>query len=420
MSANANTTTNANVNANPNQEREWQRQKSLLKFGIQEVTPEHEFDQMLKDSIIQGRPLRVKCGIDPTGFDVHLGHTVPYRKMRQFQDLGHTGVVIIGDYTAQIGDPSGKSESRAALTADAVKKNAENYLEQVYKVLDPKRTEVRYQTEWLSKVNLSDVITWAMQTTVAKLLSHDTFKVRIEQGLPLGLHELFYPVLQGMDSVYVNADVELGGSDQKFNVLMGRDYQKARNLKQQVAMLMPIVTGTCGTQKMSKSLNNYIAINDTPFDKFGKTMSIPDKLMGEWAKFIANFSESEYVEFLKRLDEGTLHPNEAKKVLAAKIVTLFHGEDEAKGAREKFEGIFLQNKIPEDAPVYEFSGPVKLVDILTLLKIVESNSEGRRLIKQSAVGIVEGDKISDTEWQLTEINKGQTLKIGKRKFLKIV
>jgi tyrosyl-tRNA synthetase len=401
------------------QQKEWERQKSLLKFGVHEITPEPEFDEMLKDSIANNRPLRVKCGIDPTGFDVHLGHTVPYRKMRQFQDLGHMGIVIIGDYTAQIGDPTGKTQSREALTSEQVKKNAETYLEQMYKVLDPKKTEVRYQSEWLNTIRLSDILSWAMQTTVAKLISHDTFKDRLESGNTLGLHELFYPVLQGMDSVYIKADVELGGSDQKFNVLMGRDYQKAQGLRQQVAMLLPIVTGTCGTQKMSKSLNNYVAINDSPFDKFGKTMSIPDKLMPEWAKFMAGYTESEFQALIKGLADDTLHPNEAKKQLAAKIVALFHGEAEGKAAREKFESIFLQNKIPDDAPVHDWNGPVKLVDLLTQLKIVESNGEGRRLIKQAAVSVVDGEKLSDTEVIINETFKGKTLKIGKRKFLTI-
>ncbi len=254
----------------PKLEQEFQRQLAILRFGISEVTPEDEFAKMLRHSVYSGTPLRIKCGIDPTGSDVHLGHLVPYRKMRQFQDLGHIGVVIIGDYTASVGDPTGKNESRPALSMEQVRKNASNYMEQLFSVLDRNKTEIRYQSEWFGSIGLKEVIAWAAQTTVAKLLSHDTFKNRLESGCSLSLHEMFYPVLQGIDSVYVKADVELGGTDQKFNVLMGRDYQKNQAMRPQVAMLMPIVTGTCGTAKMSKSLNNYIGISDLPFDKFGK------------------------------------------------------------------------------------------------------------------------------------------------------
>ncbi|MBP5297146.1 MAG: tyrosine--tRNA ligase, partial [Bacteriovoracaceae bacterium] len=236
------------------EEAEFQKQWEHLTFGTVEITPRDEFALMLRNSIKTHTPLRIKCGIDPTGHEVHLGHLVPYRKMRQFEDFGHQGVVVIGDYTAQIGDPTGKNESRPALTAEQVKANAENYMAQIYTVLDPAKTEVRWQSEWFGKITLRDVLHWASETTLAKLLSHETFAQRLKVGASLGLHEFFYPVLQGMESVYIQADVELGGSDQKFNVLMGRDYQKNRKMRPQVAMLLPIITGTDGQQKMSKSL----------------------------------------------------------------------------------------------------------------------------------------------------------------------
>ena len=401
------------------EEKEFQRQWDVLSFGIVEVTPEDEFRQMLRYSIHHKKPLRVKCGIDPTGSDVHLGHLVPYKKMRQFQDMGHVGVVIIGDYTASIGDPTGKSETRSSLSEDLVKLNAKRYMEQVYTVLDKSRTEICYQSEWFSDVGLADVIRWAAQTTVAKLLSHETFKIRLESGQGLALHELFYPVLQGIDSVFVKADVELGGSDQKFNVLMGRDYQRNVEMRPQVAMLLPIITGTCGSQKMSKSLGNYIGILDEPFDKFGKVMSIPDKLMLEYYKYIAGVTAQEFFQIESDLASGSLHPNEAKKQLAQKIVSFFHGTDVAQEMRQKFEDIFKKGQVPEDAPVYEIKGGEGLTTLLVELNLVESKGEVRRLSKQGAISIVDGLKIENTDISLDPSWKGKTIKIGKRKFLKL-
>lgn len=398
---------------------EAQRQLDILSFGTTEITPESELLELLCHSVANNKPLRVKCGIDPTRSDVHLGHLVPYRKMRQFQDLGHIGVVIIGDYTASIGDPTGKNEQRQSLTKDEVKVNARQYMDQLFTVLDQDKTEVRYQSEWFNDIGLSEIIGWAMETTVAKLLSHDTFKNRLESGNPLSLHELFYPVLQGIDSVFIEADVELGGSDQKFNVLMGRDYQKNRGLTQQVAMLLPIVTGLCGTQKMSKSLNNYIAVLDEPFDKFGKVMSIPDELMLEYYQYIANSSEEELTQIKNGLDSNELHPNETKKQLAQKIVSFFHGEDSGQEMRAKFEAVFKKGKVPDDAPEIEYERGASLLDILESGSMINTRSEGRRLVKQNAVGIVDGDKITDPEMALDDSFANKVLKIGKRKFLKL-
>ncbi len=400
-------------------EAEVQRQFKLLSFGVTEITPEDEFKKMLRHSITTNTPLRVKCGIDPTGSDVHLGHTVPYRKMRQFQDLGHIGVVIIGDFTAQIGDPTGKNESRPALSAQEVAENANRYLEQVYTIVDKEKTEVHFQSKWFEQATLKDVIKWASQTTVAKLLSHETFRQRLEDGNPLSLHELFYPMLQGYDSVYVQADVELGGSDQKFNVLMGRDYQKYNNQRPQVAMLLPIITGTCGTQKMSKSLNNYIGILDEPFDKFGKVMSISDEVMIEYYKYVADLTEDEFVKIEQGLKEGTLHPNVAKKDLAQRIVSFFHGEDVGKAMREKFEAVFAKGRVPDDAPEYKLQGE-NLLTVLVNSGLFKSSGEVRRLLKQNAVGIVDGEKLTDMELILDDAFRGKTLKIGKRKFIKLV
>jgi tyrosyl-tRNA synthetase len=400
--------------------KETQRQLDILEFKTLEITPLEDFIKMLGGSIANKKPLRIKCGIDPTGSDIHLGHTIPYRKMRDFQDLGHIGVVVIGDYTAQIGDPSGKTESRPTLSQDQVDKNAQNYMDQVYSVLDPAKTEVRRQSEWFKDKNLLDVMSWAKETTVAKLLSHDTFRKRIDEGHSLALHELFYPVLQGMDSVSIKADVELGGSDQKFNVLMGRDYQKNAGLRPQVAMLLPIINGTCGTAKMSKSLDNYIGIFDAPFDKFGKVMSIPDSLMDDYAHFASSFSKDQYLEFKKGLDSGQTHPNEAKKQLASNIVALFHGADVGVEMKEQFERVFAKKKLPDEILDFEFEGGIKLINFLVEIKFCASNGEARRLIKQSAVSFVDGDKVTDQEFILTNECNEKILKVGKRKFAKLL
>jgi tyrosyl-tRNA synthetase len=401
-------------------EQELERQLKILNFGISEITPEDEFKKMLKHSLENNKPLRVKCGIDPTGTDVHLGHLVPYRKMRQFQDLGHTGVVIIGDYTAQIGDPSGKNESRPPLSAEQAKANAKRYMEQVFTVLDEKKTEVRFQSEWFGDKTLADCLMWAGETTVAKLLSHETFRDRLEQGNSLGLHELFYPVLQGIDSVYIDADVELGGTDQKFNVLMGRDYHKHRNKRPQVAMLLPIVTGLCGTQKMSKSLGNYIGILDDAFDKFGKVMSIPDDLMLEYYKYIAGVSEEEFSNIESSLKNKTLHPNEAKKQLAERIVSFFHGDEEGAKMREQFEAVFKKGQVPDDIDEHSFNAGETVMSVLTASGLLKSNGEVRRMAKQGAISIMEGEKISDPEMVLGEDFRGMVIKVGKRKFLKLI
>ena len=413
-------TEKSSIELNEDQEKEFQRQWNILAFGTSEITPEDEFKKMLRHSIKTNTPLRVKCGIDPTNVDVHLGHTVPYRKMRQFQDLGHIGVVIIGDYTASIGDPTGKNESRPPLSDEDVKRNASLYMDQIYRVLDKDKTEVCYQSEWFSDVSLKDVLGWAGQTTVAKLLGHETFSNRLDQGNSLALHELFYPVLQGIDSVYVKADVELGGTDQRFNVLMGRDYQKNKEQRPQVAMLLPIITGTCGSQKMSKSLNNYIAINDKPFDQFGKVMSIPDNIMLEYYQYLTHMKSDEFEGLQKSIESGEFHPNEAKKQLASRVVAFFHGDEVGAQMREQFENVFKKKKLPDEVPEFKLESELSLVDVLVNSKLLSSKGEARRMIKQNAVSIVDGDKLTDGEYKITSELIGNVIKVGKRKFVKLV
>jgi tyrosyl-tRNA synthetase len=401
-------------------EKELKAQLSYIKKGVTEIVPEEEFIARLRQSLMENRPLRVKCGIDPTSPDVHLGHTVPFRKMRHFQDLGHVGVVIIGDYTAGIGDPSGKNESRPPLSEDQIKLNSKRYMDQMYKIVDPESTEVCFQSEWFAQASLKDILVWASQTTVAKLLSHETFRDRLENNFSLGLHELLYPVLQGIDSVFIKADVELGGTDQKFNVLMGRDYQKARRQNPQAAILLPIITGTCGTQKMSKSLGNTIGIDDEPFDKFGKVMSIPDKLMLEYFELLTNTSLEEISRFRAGLKEGDLHPNNLKKDLATLIVADFHGDEEAQKMRQQFENVFKRKKLPDVLDEYQYTRGDKLVNVLCDSGLLESRGEVRRMIRQKGIGIVDGEKISDEGMVLDETHSGVILKVGKRKFLKLI
>ncbi len=401
-------------------DKELKRQLEVLKYGVSEITPEDEFVKMLRHSISAGKPLRVKCGIDPTSTDVHLGHTVPYRKMRQFQELGHTGVVVIGDYTAQIGDPTGKVESRPALTPEETKENAKKYFEQVSTVLIKDKTEVVYQSSWFEKVTLLEIMKWASETTVAKLISHDTFKNRLESGHSLGLHEMFYPVLQGMDSVFIKADVELGGSDQKFNVLMGRDYQKARKQRPQVAILLPIITGTCGTQKMSKSLGNYIGILDEPFDKFGKLMSIPDELMPEYVKYATFFTIEEKNKLVEDLKNNSIHPNDAKKTIAANIVDFFHGAGKGQEMREQFERVFAKKKVPDSIEDYKFERGESIISCMVKADTVASNGEARRMIKQNAVSFVDAEKVTNPDLILDDSFTGKILKVGKRKFKKLI
>lgn len=399
---------------------ETQRQLEILKSGVVEVTPEDEFTTKLYQSILLKKPLRVKCGIDPTGSDIHLGHLVPYRKMRQFQDLGHIGVVIIGDYTARIGDPTGKNESRPALTEELVKVNANRYMDQLFTVLDRSRTEIHYQTKWFSDFSLATVIKWASKTTVAKLMQHETFRKRLEEGEPLSLHELFYPMLQGIDSVYVKADVELGGTDQKFNVLMGRDYQKVEGDSPQVAVLLPILTGTDGVLKMSKSLGNYIGILDEPFDKFGKIMRIPDTLMIDYFTYIAGFEPKKIREINEGLQSGKLHPNETKKDLATYVVSFFHGEDVGQEMRSKFESVFKEKKVPDDAPQITFERGIALIEFLAKSGLFETKGEIRRLIDQGGCHLVDGDKLTEPNLKLDESFSGKSLKLGKRKFIRLL
>ncbi len=394
----------------------FEKEMKLIRKGVEEIITEDELIEKFKNSDETGKPLRIKYGIDPTGFDVHIGHLVPIRKMRDFQDIGHTGVIIIGDFTAQIGDPSGKDETRPHLTAEQVKKNAEKYMEQLYTVLDKNKTEVRWQTEWFGNMSMKDVIKLMGKFTLAQFMAHDTFRKRFDNGLPLGMHELMYPILQSYDSVAIEADVELGATEQKFNILAGRDMQRYFGQPEQVAVLSPILMGTDGKEKMSKSLNNYIAVFDTPKDKYGKTMSIPDNLIVNYFNYATKFTPEEIEKIIIQLNNNEVNPKKIKQRLAREIVTLYHGEKAAMEAEKEFNLIFSKKEIPDEMPEFELKEKMKIIDILVMSKTCASGGEARRMIKQNAVSF-DGKKVTDI---FAEIFQEGVLKVGKRRFLKVV
>ena len=394
----------------------FEKEMKLIQKGVEEIITEDGLIEKFKKSDEKGKPLRIKYGIDPTGFDVHLGHLVPIRKMRDFQDIGHTGVIIIGDFTAQIGDPSGLDQTRPHLSKEQVKKNAEKYMEQLYTVLDENKTEVRWQTEWFGNMSMKDVIKLMGKFTLAQFMAHDTFRKRFENGLPLGMHELMYPILQSYDSVAIEADVELGASEQKFNILAGRDMQRYFGQPEQIAVLSPILMGTDGKEKMSKSLNNYIAVFDTPKDKYGKTMSIPDDLIVNYFNYATKLTPEEIEKIIIQLKNNEINPKKIKQKLAREIVELYHDKKAAMEAEKEFNLIFSKREIPDDIPEFELKEKMKIIDILVKSNTCTSGGEARRMIKQSAVSF-DGKKITDI---FAEIFKEGIIKVGKRRFLKVV
>lgn len=395
-----------------------EQQLKVIKKGVEEIISEEELIKKLERSQKTGKPLRIKYGIDPTGYDVHIGHLVPIRKMREFQDLGHIGVIIIGDYTAQIGDPTGRDESRPPLTAEQVRKNAERYMEQLFTVLDKEKTEVRYQSEWFAPMGMSEVVGLLSKFTLAQFLAHDTFRRRYESGLPLFMHEIMYPVLQGYDSVAIEADVELGATEQKFNILAGRDMQRFFGKEQQIALLSPILMGTDGVQKMSKSLNNYIAVFDTPNDKYGKVMSIPDSLIINYFNYATTLSVEETGSIKRKLESGTVNPKHIKQQLAQRIVSMYHGEKAGQQAEDEFNKVFSQKEIPTDIEAYTVAEEkIWIIKLLTESGLCKSNGEARRMIEQKAVTI-DNNKVEDVNYELV-IQGEHIIKVGKRKFLKV-
>ncbi len=390
-------------------------QLALIKRGADEILVEQE----LVDKLKQGRPLRVKAGFDPTAPDLHLGHTVLINKLRQFQELGHEVLFLIGDFTGMIGDPTGKSATRPPLTEDEVQQNAKTYQEQIFKILDKDKTKVMFNSEWMSKMSSADMIKLAASSTVARMLERDDFSKRYKSGQSIAIHEFLYPLIQGYDSVAMQADVELGGTDQKFNLLMGRQLQEQAGQKPQVVLTMPILEGLDGVQKMSKSLNNYIGINDAPKDMFGKIMSISDDLM--WRYFeLLSFRPMDEIEAFKQDIANGKNPRDVKFLLAEEIIERFHSKQDAIAAREGFIAQFAKNKIPDDIPELSFTTDDEGYPIANLLKdagLCASTSEAMRMIQQGAVKI-DGEKVIDKSTRIHTGTEG-VFQVGKRKFARI-
>jgi tyrosyl-tRNA synthetase len=393
-----------------------EQQMDIIRRGVAEIIPEDELMQKLYYSIEHDQPLRIKLGLDPTAPDIHLGHTVVLNKLRQFQDLGHEVHLIIGDFTARIGDPSGKSETRKQLTEEQVQVNATTYQEQIFKVLDPEKTVIHFNSEWLTKMNLVDVLGLAGKYTVARMLERDDFSKRYHDNLPIGIHEFMYPLMQGYDSVVLQADVELGGTDQKFNLLVGRNLQKEYGGKPQVAVTMPILEGTDGVQKMSKSLGNYIGVDEDANEMFGKTMSIPDELIIRYFELVTQMSMDEIKAMDEAMTEGSLNPRDAKIKLAHEIISMYHDAEAAKKAEERFKLVFSQGSIPQDIPeVGVAEEQVWLPKFLHDHDLVSSTSEGRRMLQQAAVR-VNGEKYHEEN---LPVQDNMVIQVGKRKFVRI-
>lgn len=402
-----------------------ERQLELLLSGTAEVVPVEELEEKLTRGAKTGKPLRIKLGIDPSAPDLHLGHAVVLRKLRLFQDLGHIAVLIVGDFTGRVGDPTGRSETRPMLSPEELEANARTYLDQVGKVLDMERAAVRRNSEWLAPLTFADVAGLASSLTVARLLERDDFSERYKGGKAISLVEFLYPLMQGYDSVAVEADVEMGGSDQLFNLLVGRDIQRSHQLEAQVAFTMPLLAGTDGDRKMSKSFGNHIGLTEPPEEQFGKTMSIPDEHIVEWFRLCTDLDPSEVGRIEAGLEEGALHPNEQKRRLAREIVGLYHGEEAAGGAEERFDTVHRQHEVPEDVPEAGIpagalrDGRIWLPRLLAELGMASSNADARRLIGGGGVRL-DGELLQDPDAELDpEGLRGRVLQVGRRRFVRL-
>lgn len=397
-----------------------QEQFDILKRGTVEIIPEEGLEKKLQRSLRDRKPLIIKAGFDPTAPDIHLGHTVLLQKMRQFQDLGHRIVFLIGDFTAMIGDPTGQNEMRKPMTREEIVKNANTYKEQAFKILDAKKTEVRFNSEWLLKMTPLEFIGLASKQTVARTLERADFKKRYTEGRDINLLEFFYPLFQGYDSVALSADVELGGTDQKFNLLMARTIQERYSQEPQVVMTLPLLEGLDGTEKMSKSLGNYIGVTDPPMEAFGKIMSISDDLMWRYYELLSDLSITDIKGLKAQVKEGSLHPMDVKARLAEEVVGRFHSLEDAKKAHDEFDSVFSRREVPKDCPIVEIrckEGSIPLPLLLVEAGLCSSRSEARRLIQQGGVD-VDGRRAKDINEKLPV--KGKCLlKVGKRKFCSV-
>jgi tyrosyl-tRNA synthetase len=399
-----------------------EEQLAYVKKGAAEVIPEDELKLKLANSLKTGKPLRVYLGVDPTAPDIHLGHTVVLRKLKHFQDLGHTAVFLIGDFSAMIGDPTGQSETRPPLSREQVEVNAKTYLAQVYKILDKDRTEVRYNSEWLGKMSSYDVVRLCGHYRLARMLEREDFRSRLDKNLPIAVHELLYPLLTAYDAVMLRSDVELGATEQKFNILVHREIQREYGLSPQVVFTMPILVGLDGERKMSKSLGNYVGITEPPGEMFGKLMSIPDELMCSYYELVTDRTPREIDELKNELQSGKLHPMDAKMRLAEEVVSDFQGHEAGRKAAENFQRVFRDRQSPAEAPIQKIAKGLakKLTALLVDLKLAPSKSEAERLIKQGGVEI-DGATIEDPRREV-DLSKPQEflLRAGKKKFVRVI
>jgi tyrosyl-tRNA synthetase len=395
--------------------QEVERQLQIIEKNAETLLPREELARKLTRSLTTGKPLRVKLGIDPSAPELTLGHAVVLRKLRQFQDLGHLAVLVVGDFTARIGDPSGRSKSREPLSPEEIAENMKTYREQAFRILDPSRTEVRYNSEWLGKLTFADILVLSSRYTVARMLEREDFAKRFQEGSPISIMEFLYPLAQAYDSVAVEADVELGGSDQRFNLLVGRDIQEAYGQEPQVILTMPLLIGTDGVRKMSKSWGNYIAISEPPEEQFGKLMAIPDELMPQYFRLLTDIDWEEVAH---------LHPKEAKKKLAWTVVASLHGVEEAEKAQAHFERVFEEERPPEVLPevkighLLDQEEKVPVVELLVASGLVASKSEARRLLSQGGVWL-DGVKLP-ADQDRVRVKNGMILRVGRRRFARLV
>ncbi len=393
----------------------------VIKRGVSEIIPEDELVRKIENSIQQNKPLNIKLGCDPSRPDLHLGHSVVLRKLRQFQDLGHQAILIVGDFTGMIGDPSGRSKTRPSLSIEETRQNGQSYFDQATKILSASKVKMVYNSEWLAPMTFADVIRLGSKYTVARMLERDDFTVRYKAGEPISVHEFLYPLAQAMDSVAIDADVELGGTDQKFNLLVGRDIQREFGKEPQVILTMPILVGTDGVDKMSKSLDNYIGICEAPKEMYGKTLSIPDSLIYDYFLLATDVSAAELGSLKKDLDGKAVNPRDIKRRLARTLVTMYHDEASGAAAEQEFDKIFIKKDVPDEVKEFQYRVANDKVGILQLLsdtKMAASKGEARRLVEQGGVSI-DGVKIADISARI-ELLKPVILKVGPRRFLKVV
>lgn len=393
-------------------------QMDLIKRGASEIIPEDELVKKIEKSIQSKNPLIIKLGCDPSRPDLHLGHAVVLRKLAQFQQLGHQAVLIIGDFTGMIGDPSGRNATRPPLSLEETRQNGQTYLEQASKILDVDKTKILYNSDWLSKMNFEEVIKLASKYTVARMIERDDFTKRFKAGEPISLHEFLYPLAQAMDSVAIKSDVELGGTDQKFNLLVGRDIQREYGLEPQVILTMPLLIGTDGVEKMSKSYNNYIGLHDSPSEIYGKTLSIPDTLIYNYFELASNISSDELLSIKNKLEDKSVNPRDLKRLLARTLVRMYHTESAAIEAETEFDKIFIKKEIPENIPEMTISkNKMNIIDLLIATNSAPTRSEARRLVIQGGVTL-NSEVIKDLNYEI-ELKNDTILKVGKRKFLKL-